>query len=59
VAKVVALLAVIAIAARVIELHVTDVTLYAPDVGTSFGIWLALVAAVATAAGAYLHMHES
>jgi hypothetical protein len=99
VAKLVALLALVAIAAWAIELFVPDVTLPVPawmiaggagalavllvlfriiskphgahstsislpnvqihvDVGTSFGIWLALVAAIATVAGAYLRMNE-
>jgi hypothetical protein len=99
VAKLVALLALVAIAAWVIELFVPDVTLPVPawmiaggagalsvllvlyriiskpggahsfsftlpnasihvDIGTAFGIWLALIAAIATVVGAYLRMNE-
>jgi uncharacterized membrane protein HdeD (DUF308 family) len=89
-AKLVALLALVALAVWVIELFVPTVTLPAPawmiaggagalsilfvlikivdkpssglsgvSVGTSFGIWLALLAAIAVVAGAYLRMNES
>jgi hypothetical protein len=89
-AKLVALLALVALAVWVIELFVPTVTLPAPawmiaggagaiailfvlikivdkpssgvsgiSVGTSFGIWLALVSAIAVVVGAYLRMNES
>ena len=89
-AKLVALLALVALAAWVIELFFPDITLPAPawmiaggagaisllfvlikvldkpstgtsavSVGTSFGIWLALLAAIAVVVGAYLRMNES
>jgi hypothetical protein len=89
-AKLVALLALVALAVWVIELFFPDVTLPAPawmiaggagaisllfvlikvidkpssgssavSVSLSFGIWLALVSAIAVVAGAYLRMNES
>jgi hypothetical protein len=88
-AKLVFLLALIALAAWIIELFVPTVTLPAPasliagaagvlailivlfrilskpggdvsgiSVGTSWGIWLALLAAIAVVVGAYLRMNE-
>jgi hypothetical protein len=89
-AKLVALLALVALAVWVIELFVPTVTLPAPawmiaggagaisilfvlikiidkpdsgtsavSVGRSFGLWLALLSAIAVVVGAYLRMNES
>jgi hypothetical protein len=100
IAKLVFLLALIGLAAWIVELFVADITLPVPawmiaggagalaallvlyrivskphgahsvsltlpngqlnaDISTSFGIWLALIAAIAMVAGAYLRMNES